>query len=203
MTRTSRSRRVVAVTAALAALSLTACGGDDEPAPTSEPTSGTTPTLGEPSAAPTLEVEPVVKPGSIVGRLSKKDRGRVVDAVSGVAVRYLRAAYLSGDYPRTSFGDAFAGFAPGAARAARADRTLLTNVGVGKRVEEVAPAMLGVTVDLLAVDGGARAATAHVKLVFRTTGGYDKRVQVQGRLRLTKLDGRWKVFAYEMSKGAR
>lgn len=203
MTRTSRSRRVVAVTAALAALSLTACGGDDEPAPTSEPTSGTTPTLGEPSAAPTLEVEPVVKPGSIVGRLSKKDRGRVVDAVSGVAVRYLRAAYLSGDYPRTSFGDAFAVFAPGAARAARADRTLLTNVGVGKRVEEVAPAMLGVTVDLLAVDGGARAATAHVKLVFRTTGGYDKRVQVQGRLRLTKLDGRWKVFAYEMSKGAR
>ena len=203
MTRTSRSRRVVAVTAALAALSLTACGGDDEPAPTSEPTSGTTPTLGEPSAAPTLEVEPVVKPGSIVGRLSKKDRGRVVEAVSGVAVRYLEAAYLSGDYPRTSFGDAFAVFAPGAARAARADRTLLTNVGVGKRVEEVAPAMLGVTVDLLAVDGGARAATAHVKLVFRTAGGYDKRVQVQGRLRLTKLDGRWKVFAYEMSKGAR
>jgi hypothetical protein len=43
MTRTSRSRRVVAVTAALAALSLTACSGDDEPAPTSAPT----PTLGE------------------------------------------------------------------------------------------------------------------------------------------------------------
>jgi hypothetical protein len=199
MTRTSRSRRVVAVTAALAALSLAACSGDEEPAPTSEPTAS----FGEPSAAPTLEVEPVVKPGSIVGRLARKDRRRVVEAVSGVAVRYLRAAYLTGDYPRTSFGDAFAVFTPGAARAARADRTLLTNVGVGKRVEEVTAARLGVTVDVLAVDGGARAATAHVKLVFRTTGGYDKRVQVQGRLRMTKQDGRWTVFAYEMSKGAR
>jgi hypothetical protein len=199
MTRTSRSRRVVAVTAALAALSLAACSGDEEPAPTSEPTAS----FVEPSAAPTLEVEPVVKPGSIVGRLARKDRSRVVEAVSGVAVRYLRAAYLTGDYPRTSFGDAFAVFTPGAARAARADRTLLTNVGVGKRVEEVTAARLGVTVDVLAVDGGARAATAHVKLVFRTTGGYDKRVQVQGRLRMTKQDGRWTVFAYEMSKGAR
>lgn len=199
MTRTSRPGRVVAVSTALVALLATACSGDDEPSPTSDPTSS----LADPSAAPTLAVEPVIKPGDVVGRLSGKDRSRVVDAVSGVAVRYLEAAYLTGDYPRTGFGDAFAGFTPGAAQVARADRALLTNQGVGARVEEVTPASLRVTVDVLAADGGARAATAHVALVFRTEGGYAKRVQVQGRLRMTKQDGRWAVFGYEMSKGAR
>ena len=199
MTRTSRWRRAVAVTAALAALTATGCSGGDETPPAATPSAS----LGEPSAAPTLEVEPVVRAGTVVGRLPRKVRARIVDAVSGVAVRYLEAAYLAGRYPRAGFGDAFAVFAPGTARVARADRSLLTNVAVGKRIEEVTPAQLGVTVDLLAVQERAQAATAHVKLVFRTSGRYERRVQVQGRLRLTKQDGHWKVFAYEMSKGAR
>ena len=59
------------------------------------------------------------------------------------------------------------------------------------------------TVDVLAVRERASAATAHVKLVFNTTGDVAKRVQVQGRLMMTKSDGRWRVFAYHLSKGAR
>ncbi len=199
MTRTSRSRRAVAFCATLAALSLTACSGDDEPDPTDDPSGS----LAEPSAPPTLAVEPVVKRGAIVGALPKKDRGRVVDAVSGVAVRYLEAAYLLADYPTTDFAGAFEGFTPGAAKLAQADRGLLTNGGVGDRIEEVVPASLTTSVDVLGVGQHAKAATAHVKLVFRTTGDYEKRVQVQGRLLMTKQDGRWTVFAYDLSKGAR
>lgn len=199
MNRTSRPRRVAAVPVALVTLLATACSGEGEPSPTSDPSRS----LGDPSAAPTLAVEPVVKPGVVVGRLPRKDRDRVVDAVSGVAVRYLEAAYLAGDYPRSGFGEAFAGFTRGAAQVARDDRGLLTNQGVGARVEQVTPSSLRVTVDVLAAHGGARAATAHVNLLFRTEGGYAKRVQVQGRLRMTKQDGRWAVFGYELSKGAR
>ena len=58
-------------------------------------------------------------------------------------------------------------------------------------------------VDLLAANKHAVAATAHVELGFRTAGDVRKRVRVQGRLLLTKQDGRWKIFAYDVSKGAR
>lgn len=199
MTRTHHQRLAAASLAALLALSATACSGDEEPV---EPDSG--PSLSEPSAAPTLEVEPVVRAGEVVGRLAKADRSRVVDAVSGVAVRYLDAAFLGGDYPRDGgFQPALEGFAPGTAKAARADLGLLTNAGIAPRVDEVTPARLGVTVDVLAVGERASAATAHVKLVFETAGEVAKRVQVQGRLMMTKDDGRWQVFAYHLSKGAR
>jgi hypothetical protein len=199
MTRTHRPRLAAASLATLLALSATACSGDDEPA---EPDSG--PSLSEPSAAPTLEVEPVVRAGEVVGRMKRADRARVVDAVSGVAVRYLDAAFLGGDYPREGgFQPALESFTPGTARAARGDLGLLTNAGIAPRVEEVTPARLGVTVDVLAVGERASAATAHVTLVFNTTGAVARRVQVQGRLMMTKDDGRWQVFAYHLSKGAR
>ncbi len=199
MTRTHPARLPAAVSATLLALVLTACSGDGEPA---EPDSG--PSYSEPSAAPTLAVEPVVEVGEVVGRLEREDRTRIVDAVSGVAVRYLDAAFLDGDYPRRGgFRPALETFAPGTARAARSDLGLLTNVGIARRVDEVTPARLGVVVDVLAVGERASAATAHVTLVFHTTGGVAKRVQVQGRLMMTKDDGRWQVFAYHLAKGAR
>jgi hypothetical protein len=149
-------------------------------------------------------VEPVVRAGEVVGRLKKADRTRIVDAVSGVAVRYLDAAFLAGDYPREGgFQPALAAFRPGTARTARGDLGLLTNAGIAPRVDEVTAARLGVTVDVLAVRERASAATAHVKLVFNTAGAVAKRIQVQGRLMMTKTDGRWQVFAYHLSKGAR
>lgn len=199
MTRTRRPRLAAAALATLVGLSVSACSGD-EPAP--EPDPG--PSLSEPSAAPTLEVEPVVRAGEVVGRLARADRSRIVDAVSGVAVRYLDAAFLAGDYPREGgFQPALAAFTPGTAKAARGDLGLLTNAGIAPRIDEVSAARLGVTVDVLAVRERASAATAHVKLVFNTAGDVAKRVQVQGRLMMTKTDGRWQVFAYHLSKGAR
>lgn len=203
MTRTSRTRRSVAVVVALGALSVAGCSDGDEPSPETAPTESPTVELSEPSDAPTLEVEPVTRSGSIVGRLPKQDRGRVERAVSDRAVRFLNAAYLAGDYPRADFRDAYPGFTGGAAKLARRDRALLTNQPIGQRIDEVTPTAIAVKVDLLAVNKHAVASTAHVELAFRTAGKVSKRVRVQGRLLLTKKDGRWKIFAYDLSKGSR
>ena len=74
---------------------------------------------------------------------------------------------------------------------------------IGERIDGVTPTSLRVKVDLLAVNERAVAATAHVKLTFRTSGNVTSRVSVQGELRLTKRDGKWKIFAYDLTKGAR
>lgn len=202
MTTTSRPRRFVAVLVTVGALAVNGCSGDDEPAPDAESTSPTV-ELSEPTDAPTLEVEPVTRSGNIVGRLPKKDRVRVEKAISDRAVRFLNAAYLAGDYPRADFRDAFPGFTGGAAKLARKDRALLTNQPIGERIDDVTPTSIAVKVDLLAVNEHAVASTAHVELAFRTAGKVQKRIRVQGRLLLTKKDGRWKIFAYDLSKGAR
>lgn len=203
MTRTSHRRRAVAVLVALGALSVAGCSGGDEPTPGAGPTDPTTAELSEPMDAPTLGVEPVTKSGSIVGRLPKRDRARVERAISDRAVRFLDAAYLAGDYPRADFRDAYPGFTGDAAKLARKDRALLTNQPIGERIDKVTPTAIQVRVDLLAVNKHAVASTAHVALVFRTAGQVQKRVRVQGRLLLTKQNGRWKIFGYDLSKGAR
>jgi hypothetical protein len=192
-------RRYAAVVAILLTLSVTGCSGDEEPAPRSEPSES----LAEPSDAPTLEIEPVVVSGTIVGRLPRKDRSRVEGVVSRTAVGFLEAAYVAGDYPRSDFSGTFPGFTTGAAAVARRDRNLLTNQRIGERIDSVTPTLLRVKVDLLAVNKRAVAATAHVKLTFRTSGKATKRVSVQGELRLTKRDGDWKIFAYDLTKGVR
>lgn len=202
MTTTSRSRRYAAVLVTLGALSVTGCSGEEQPPPDAASTSPTV-ELGEPSEAPTLEVEPVTRSGNIVGRFPRKDRARVEKAISARAVRFLNAAYLAGDYPRADFRDAYPGFTGGAAKVARKDRALLTNQPIGTRIDDVTPTSIGVKVDLLAVNKHAVAATAHVALAFRTAGKVQKRIRVQGRLLLTKKDGRWKIFGYDLSKGAR
>lgn len=203
MTRTTRTRRSVAVLVALGAISVAGCSGGDGPSSQTAPTESPTMELSEPTDAPTLEVEPVTKSGTIVGRLPKKDRARVELAISERAVRFLDAAYLAGDYPRADFRDAYPGFTRGAAKLARKDRALLTNQPIGDRIDDVTPTGITVEVDLLAVNKHAVASTAHVELAFRTAGKVQQRVRVQGRLLMTKKDGRWKIFAYDLSKGAR
>lgn len=203
MTRTSRTARSAAVLVAVGALAVAGCSGGDEPSAGTGSTGSPTMELSEPTDAPTLEVEPVTKSGSIVGRLPRKDRARVEQAISDRAVRFLNAAYLAGDYPRADFRDAYPGFTGGAAKLARKDRALLTNQPIGERIDAVTPTAIKVKVDLLAVSTRAVASTAHVELAFRTAGKVQKRVRVQGRLLLTKKDGRWKIFGYDLSKGAR
>lgn len=193
--RGTRSRLAALATAA--ALALTGCSGEEpSPAEEAEPSAS----LLEPSGAPTFEVEPVTTSGTIVGRLPRTKRAQVERAVSRVVVRWLGAAYLRGDYPRRRVGNAFPGFTPGARAAARRDAGLMTNQRIARRTETVTPTAVRVEVDLLAVHKRAVSATAHVLLRFRAEGRTVRAHRVQGRLLLTRGDGGWQVFAYDVAR---
>ena len=61
-----------------------------------------------------------------------------------------------------------------------------------------------VTVDVLAPRGRPAGATARVDLVFKTTGDATKRVTVHGQLFLSPAaHGKWRIFGYDVSKGAK
>jgi hypothetical protein len=161
------------------------------------------PSQGEPSAAPTLEVEPVTRLGQVTGQLPRKDAKAVEERVSTIAVRWLTDAYVGGSYPRDTFDNSFADFSRGARSAARTDLEVMSNADIGRRVEAVTPTRMDVEVDLLAVDKHPVGSTARVQTTFKAEGQKKGRYRVSGRLLLTKEDGRWTVFAYHVSKGGR
>lgn len=193
---TPRRRFRVAATVVAIALTGTACTGDEGPGPDAEPSTS----LQEPGEAPTLEVEPVTASGRLVGRLPRKDRSRVEQAVTRVAVRWMDDAFLGGRYPRKAFGNSFAVFTGGARTAARRDLGRMTNQLIGGRVDDVTPTVVRVGVDLLAVRQRAVTATARVELRFRTEGSIERHYRVFGRLMMTRRPPGWRVFAYDIAR---
>lgn len=200
---TSARRAYVAGPAALAlalglglTLALGACsGGDDEP---DEPGAG-----ASTSAVPTgPAVETVVEVGRVTGRLPKDARDRVVGQVAAVVEGWTQAAYLGGDYPRRDFSDSWPGFTAGAQEEAHRDRALMSNEDIGERIDGVEVRRSRVRVDVLAVRERAVGVTARVLLGFRTTGELERVVRVEGRLYLTHTERGWRVFGYDMTKGA-
>ena len=171
---------------------------------------------GEPSAAPerlsrsdsraTLASHPVpTKVGihRVHGRLPVARRKAVRAQVGKVVDRWWEAAYLGGTYPRSSFPAAFPGFTAAAEERARADKALLTNRTAGPRIDSVTPRKRTVTLDILASGGQARAVTARFVLTFDTSGPRTGTTTVRGRLFLTRPRGAWRVFGYDVAKGAR
>ena len=59
-----------------------------------------------------------------------------------------------------------------------------------------------VTLDILATDRQARSVTAHVLLRFETTGDKAGTTTVRGRLFLTRRGDAWRIFGYDVAKGA-
>ena len=149
-----------------------------------------------------FRIETVTTLGRVVGRVPAQQRERVPEAVSDVVQRWFDRAYLGGDYPRSDFGDVFPGFTTRAEAEARRDRALMSNATIGDRVEEVTPTRSRVRVDLLAVRRHVVAATARFRLSFQTEGDVSRKDVVDGRLRLVRKDGRWRIFAYDVSRGA-
>lgn len=200
MTTTRRSsRRLPAVLLALA-LSSGACSGGDEPA---ESAARPSPTVSE-SSAPE-DPEPLasrVTVRKVTGKLSGQRRRALTKAVGAVVDGWWEAAYLGGEYPRRDFADAYPGFTKGAEAIARRDRRLLTNLDVGSEVEQVTATRRRILVDALAVRGRPVGATARVFLDFRTKGEVRRRIEVRGRLLLTRSEGRWRVFGYDLTKGS-
>lgn len=189
----------------LAVGSLSACGGADRvtvgPPVELRPTPARATPRALPGASPSIAVVPTrASLGAVTGRLTEGKRRRLVAEISTVAGRWMDAAFVEGDYPRSTFKDSFPGFTRGAVRSARADKALLSNADIGDRIDGVTVTRRAVRVDLLAVGGRARAGTARIGLSF-TTHGVKRRVRITGRLFLIQRDGRWRVFGYDVAKG--
>jgi len=191
--------------AVLACCLVAGCTGDGGDEPSSQGSSSPSATgTTEPAEAP--EVEVVAKFGKVTGKIGKSDRSDVVDRVAGVVDEWLEAAYVAGDYPRaaSSYDEtSWPGFTQGAARTAAADKDLMANADIADRIDGLTVKKREITVDVLAVGRTARAATARVKLAFATEGvdgGNEWKVTVTGRVFLTKKDGKWKVFGYDVAK---
>jgi hypothetical protein len=116
---------------------------------------------------------------------------------------WIDGAYVGVDYPRDSFGSAFASFTGPARREADRQRSLTTNWGLRQKIDGVEVEKRTVTVDVLAPRGRPAGATARVDLVFTTTGDTPQRVRVRGRLFLSPGHGQWRIFGYDLSKGAK
>lgn len=195
MTRPARRAGRASVAALVLALAAGGCtGGSDEPDASGAPGSS-----GPPADH---VVESQVSYGTITGKLSPEVRRRLAQQVGDVVDGWTEAAYLGGDYPRHDFSAAWPGFTPGAREEAHGDRALMSNEDIGDRIDGVTPHKSLVRLDVLAVRKHPVGVTARVFLGFGTTGDLEREVRVKGRLFLTHTDHGWKVFGYDMTKGA-
>lgn len=142
----------------------------------------------------------IVVPGKRVGLLSPKRHEEVAARVSRVVDGWWDAAFVDADYPRTRYQNSFPGFTRLAAAQAWRQRDLTTSARLGKRIDALIPLRRRVAVDVLARRQVPRAATARVRLDYRTTGEVRKRMRVHGRLLLT-FDRGWKVFGFDLTQG--
>jgi hypothetical protein len=197
---TSWARRCAGLVLVLvASLAATACQSPSSPSASPE-------RLSRNDAQATLASHPVpTKTGihRVFGRLPDARRKVVRRQVGKVVDRWWDAAYVGGAYPRSSFPSAFPGFTAGAEKRARADKALLTNLSHGPRIDSVTPQRRRVTLDILATGKQARSVTAHFVLRFETTGEKTRTTVVRGRLFLTRKRGAWRIFGYDVAKGAR
>jgi hypothetical protein len=184
---------LVACTDAAEAPVRTASGGSATAAPSSPDASPT------PASAPLRTVVTRVS-----GRLPRAARPALEANVGRAVSSYVDGAFLSGDYPRTDFSDAFASFTPGAARDARADQGLLTNRDLGASTTSVRATRQTAYLSVLAPFRVAAGVTARVDLRFvvRRADAPAERVRVAGRLLLTRdgAGGDWSVFGYDLHR---
>jgi len=196
MSTPSRPVATAASLIVLLALAAGGCRGTDDVSGPPEPSPS--PTAAAPAPKPLRTTTTV---GTVTGRLARQDRARVAAAAGEVVDRWFDAAYVGGNYPRRAFDDAFPGFTPGARARALADREVMSNRELGRRIEGVAASRRKVRVDVLAVRGRAVGLTARFVLGFATAGKLEREREVRGRLLLTRTTNGWKVFGYDASLG--
>lgn len=180
----------IAVLAVVLALLAGCSGGEDEPPP--EP--------GGASSTPDVRLVTDARLGKLEGRLRPARRAAVVRAVTSVVDAWSTRAY-GGDYPRTTFGGAFAAFTPDARALARRRSSPLSNAAVGGDLEAVTIARRVVRVDVLAPRGKVAGATARIRIVLDLSGTTDRREVVAGRLLLSPTANGWRVFGFDVSRG--
>ena len=199
--RAVRRSELLVVAILAAALSVAACSGDDAGPAATPPSGGSqASTATDNNPPPPLATTATV--GQVRGQLPQGKRGKVRDQVQHAVDAWFDAAYVGGDYPRTDYSDSWPSFTPGARADAEDDKSLMSNVDLGRVVDDVEATTRKVSVDVLAVKGHAQGATARFVLRFRTSGERQEKVQVRGRLFLTPSPDGWRIFGYDVTKGA-
>jgi hypothetical protein len=185
------------------ALGATACTGEgDDPGGPAQPGSSAAATDG--ASHGVADVATTATIGKVTGRLGHGRREHLKKKVAGVVDRWLDAAYVSGDYPRSGFPDAFPGFTKGAEADARKDLGLMSNAVIGNKVDKVEARNRRLRIDVLAVRRKAVGVTARFVLDFDMKGKLTRSERVKGQLYMTwHHDRGWKVFGYHVSRGVR
>ena len=193
-------RRAGLVLALVLALTGTACSTGSDPSASPQRLSRSDAQVSLASHPP---VATTTKIHRVHGRLPDQRRKAVRRQVGVVVDRWWDAAFLGGTYPRSRFPDAFPGFTRSAERRARSDKALLTNQTRAPHIDAVTATRRTVSLDILATDKQARAVTAHFVLRFDSDGDRAGTTTVRGRLFLTRTRGAWRIFGYDVAKGAR
>jgi hypothetical protein len=189
----------------LLAVALAGCGGSSSSAPKAGPSSSPAGNPGQAAPAATVVL------GKVAGNLHQPNRGvfkkhrkAVLAGVGSAVDSWIQGGFVGVGYPRSSFPAAFATFTTPAARDAAHQQRLMTNQKLAKRIDGVTVKHQHVVVDVLAPHGRPAGATAHVRLVFTTSGHVQKRVTITGRLFLVPSGHRsWQVFGYDVARGVR
>lgn len=189
-------RRAAAASAVLLTLAATGCSGDDGPdGPDRKGPDGTA--AGSDGGA---AVETVVTLGNLGKGVDDAQRERIKDSVRTALDPYFDGAFL-GDFPRTDYAAAFAGFSErAAADAQQRDLGLLTNQAISDQIETASATRRKVRLEVFSHDGHPRGGTAQFVLDFDTTGALAESRRVVGRLFLTRADGTWQVFGYDVAE---
>jgi hypothetical protein len=206
--RTTRATlRGSALVALLIVLSTVAvgCGGDDSSSPSADPPAGRSSASSGPA-----EVATKLSIGAVAGTIRRPFRKTFADhrphlqkKVGAAVDSWLDGAFVGVDYPRDDFPHAFTSFTAQASRDARREHHLMTDWAWRHKIDGVTVRHRSVTLDVLAPRGRPAGVTAHVRLVFKTTGKVKRRVSVTGRLFLAQNPhGAWRIFGYDVAQGA-
>jgi hypothetical protein len=199
--RAVRRSELLVVAILSAALSVAACsgGGDDDDPAANPPSGGSQASTVAHNAPPPVETDATL--GKVRGMLPKGKRSKVRQQVAHAVDEWIDAAYVGGDYPRNDFSTSWPGFTTGAKADAEGDKALMSNQDIGTDISAVKATARRVYVDVLAVRGHARGATARFVLKFKTDGDVQRKIEVSGRLFLTPSPDGWRIFGYDVTKG--
>ena len=184
--RAVRAALVAAVSMILAAVLLGCSGG------------GSDPDGEEPSAQP-LEAIPGVSTtvsfGKVTGRLDRDRRAPLRRRVTQTFDSWVDAAYVADDRS-----DPFSVFSKDAAVLAKRDKALMSNAGMGDRLDSVTATSRKLTIDVLADKGRPVGVTGRFVLVLQMDGDVQRTDRIAGRLFLSPHGG-WQVFGYDVKRG--
>ena len=144
---------------------------------------------------PQVETETTVD--KVSGQLDERGRAKVKQGVNAAVDQWFDEAFL-GEFPRTDYSAAFAGFTRGAQEDAERDLDLMSNARISDQIETAVAVNRRVRLNVLAPQGQPRGATARFVLDFTTTGELAGDRRVIGSLYLSKQLGEWRVFGYDV-----